>query len=106
MEGTITESFVWDGTMCNKITTVSTMYLLPVLGLVAKTEFPQTVISTDEANCIFCEDEVQEGSATFEYDVCTFTCRRTAITRETCFYSDLNTLASMSDFSETTRTVG
>ena len=82
------------------------MYLLPVLGLVAKTEFPQTVISTDEANCISCEDEVQEGSATFEYDVCTFTCQRTAITRETCFYSDLNTLASMSDFSETTRTVG
>ena len=76
------------------------------MGLVAKTEFPQTVVSTGEDNCISCEDEIQGGSETFEYDVCTFTCQMTATAREICFYSDLNTIASMSDFREITRTVG
>ena len=77
------------------------------MGLVAKTEFPQTEAPTDEDNCISCEDEIQEGSDTsFEYDVCTFTCQMTAITREICFYSDLNTIASIGDFGESTRTVG
>lgn len=98
VEGISTESYVWDGSMCNKITTTSTQFLLPVLGLIAKTEFPETVATTDEANCISCEDEIQEGSETYEYDVCTFTCQMAANTRETCFYSDLITIASMSDF--------